>query len=368
MQKHFLNLNSINDLQKTSTERPRNHVKGRLSRKFYSFFFKMNKIIRDLLQELVETRIDKGFLKCKPLFSEYDCRFINRVQVLAFLTFILAIQVHAQSLEVKSPNGSEKLLGIWSYERLRSTPYAEWFIENYNEYEPNVAHIKQLKSKQNSFDSVTLFMGTWCGDSKREVPRFIKSVEELGFDMSKLKLICVDRTFQNYKQSPGREESDLNIHRVPTFIFHRNGTEIGRIVESPRESLEQDMLKIVDGKEYIPNYEGIVLLNQLLTDNGLDYLQQNKLDIVRQLDGVVKNKYELNTYGLVLFSSFQLAEANMIYELNKLLFPDEPLPYFSLGRFEAISGNLELAKANLEHALKLAPDDKNIQVYLDELR
>jgi hypothetical protein len=36
----------------------------------------------------------------------------------------------------------------------------------------------------------------------------------------------------------------FNISRVPTFIFHRNEIEIGRITETPIETLEEDFLKI----------------------------------------------------------------------------------------------------------------------------
>ncbi|MEM1407485.1 MAG: hypothetical protein AAGG59_11970, partial [Bacteroidota bacterium] len=168
--------------------------------------------------------------------------------------------------------------------------------------------------------------------------------------------------------SPGREESGQNIHRVPTFIFHKNGEEIGRIVESPKESLEVDMLKIVTGENYMPKYEGVALLNQWLTDKGVGHIIENKLNISDQLKTLVSSKYELNTYGLVLFSSFQLAEASVVYELNKLLFPNESLPYFSLGRFEAISGDIELARADLEQALELAPEDEKIKAYLSKIQ
>jgi len=37
------------------------------------------------------------------------------------------------------------------------------------------------------------------------------------------------------------------IEKIPTFIFIMNGKEIGRIIESPNESLEKDMLKIIRG-------------------------------------------------------------------------------------------------------------------------
>ena len=43
------------------------------------------------------------------------------------------------------------------------------------------------------------------------------------------------------------ETEGLNIEKVPTFIFYKNGIEIGRIIESPEKSIEKDFLKILNG-------------------------------------------------------------------------------------------------------------------------
>ena len=37
----------------------------------------------------------------------------------------------------------------------------------------------------------------------------------------------------------------MNIERVPTFIIYRGEKEIGRIVETPKKSLERDLWNIV---------------------------------------------------------------------------------------------------------------------------
>jgi len=37
----------------------------------------------------------------------------------------------------------------------------------------------------------------------------------------------------------------LKIELVPTIIFYKQDTEIGRIVESPQTSLEEDMVDII---------------------------------------------------------------------------------------------------------------------------
>ena len=94
--------------------------------------------------------------------------------------------------------------------------------------------------------------GTWCGDSKRETPRFYKVMEAADFNFKKnFKLVAVNRG----KKTPDNLQEGKNIIRVPTFIFYKKGKEIGRYVEYPRESMEKDFLKILKGEDYKHSYE-----------------------------------------------------------------------------------------------------------------
>jgi len=45
------------------------------------------------------------------------------------------------------------------------------------------------------------------------------------------------------KHALGREDKKFKIERIPTFIFLRNGKEIGRIIETPVKSLEEDWVQ-----------------------------------------------------------------------------------------------------------------------------
>jgi thiol-disulfide isomerase/thioredoxin len=94
-------------------------------------------------------------------------------------------------------------------------------------------------------------MGTWCEDSQLETPRFYKLLDSLKFDPNKLTMITVNRA----KKTPDNLQEGLNIFRVPTFIFYKKNKEIGRFVEYPRETLENDILKIVSGQPYKHSYE-----------------------------------------------------------------------------------------------------------------
>ena len=178
---------------------------------------------------------------------------MKRTVITLSLFFCLSLcysQTYNQ-LEVDD-KGKEKLLGKINREGLTSNSFKSWFDKNYDNYIPNEELINTIKNSLNEY-SIKLFLGTWCGDSKREVPRFYKVLDAANFPESQLEVIAVDRTPEAYKKSPTGEEKGLNIHKVPTFIFYKNGKEINRIVESPQASLEQDIKAILDGK-YTPKY------------------------------------------------------------------------------------------------------------------
>jgi hypothetical protein len=93
----------------------------------------------------------------------------------------------------------------------------------------------------NSGVHVVVFLGTWCSDSRREVPRFLKIVDSAGISMDRITLHALDRK----KTSPDGAEVRYGVERVPTFIFLKKEAEIGRIIESPKTTLEGDILTIL---------------------------------------------------------------------------------------------------------------------------
>ena len=100
-------------------------------------------------------------------------------------------------------------------------------------------------------------MGTWCGDSRREVPSIYKILDYCQVKPSQVQLINLNNSDTAYKQSPGHEEQGLNIRRVPTLLIFDNQHEMGRMVESPVTSLEKDILAIVTGQPYEHRYKNL---------------------------------------------------------------------------------------------------------------
>ncbi len=90
-----------------------------------------------------------------------------------------------------------------------------------------------------------IVLGTWCGDSKEKVPRFLKILDLLGTTFDDLKLIAVDRE----KTAPDMDvKGKYLIEKVPTFIFYKGDVEIGRITETPKVALEKDLFFILNTK------------------------------------------------------------------------------------------------------------------------
>ena len=157
---------------------------------------------------------------------------------------------NAQQKVTATKNQSGDLVGIANKESFSDDSYKGWFNANYTNYKTDEATINQLKKSLKGY-TIKGFMGTWCGDSKRETPRFYKILDEAGFNLKNVELITVNRG----KRTPDNLQEGLNIFKVPTFIFYKNGKEVGRFVERVRESLEKDILKIVSGKKYKHFYD-----------------------------------------------------------------------------------------------------------------
>lgn len=173
--------------------------------------------------------------------------------VVLLLTFSSTISAQKINQEIATENQQPYMVGQIDITGLNSNSYKSWYGANHKDYEVDFNTISSIKNELNQH-KILIFMGTWCGDSKRETPKFIKILEEADFPMENLKIVALDKTKEQYKKSPDGEEWGLSIKRVPTFIFYKDGKETNRIIESPIISLEEDIKAIVTNKTYTPNY------------------------------------------------------------------------------------------------------------------
>ena len=135
------------------------------------------------------------------------------------------------------------LIGYTTLEAFNDTSFNWWWNSAYNMYDVDSVDVKELKIKLEDVD-IKIVMGTWCSDSRREVPHFYKILDEINYPEEKITLININRD----KQGLENEVDGLDINFVPTIIFYKAGEEIGRIIEMPYETLEKDMLEIVSAK------------------------------------------------------------------------------------------------------------------------
>lgn len=281
-------------------------------------------------------------------------------KIITFIALFIYTSSFSQTLnqEVKDDNGSTKLLGLIDKNGLTKTPYNDWFTKNYDNYIVNEALVNSYKDSLNSY-TIKAFLGTWCGDSKREVPRFYKVLETANFDMNNLKVFALDNTKENYKKGPNGEEDGYNIHRVPTFIFYKNGKEVNRIVEYPKETLERDIKNIVTNKRYSPNYFVANTMFYNILNNPLENLKQTENQFLPYFAEYVNGSKELNTLGYVLLRAKKTEEALFVFEFNTKLFPLNYNVYDSLAEAYYNTNNYNEAIKNYYNVLSMNPDNEN---------
>ncbi len=154
-----------------------------------------------------------------------------------------------QQLANVTTNTEGNLVGIAEKATFENVPFSTWFTPNYEKYVLDTDIVNQLKPLFKDV-KIKAVMGTWCGDSRRETPHFYKVLDAVNFNYKNLEMITVDRS----KSTPNNEQEGLGIERVPTFIFYKDGEEINRFVEYPRETLEKDFLKILQEVGYKHSY------------------------------------------------------------------------------------------------------------------
>ncbi|HWW61503.1 MAG TPA: peptidylprolyl isomerase, partial [Thermoanaerobaculia bacterium] len=109
-------------------------------------------------------------------------------------------------------------------------------------YQPDATVVEMLKDNLRDGDRVEIYMGTWCPDSQREVPHFLRINDDLHLPVT---FVAVDRS----KTKPVTLLSGKHVEKVATFIVYRGDEELGRIVEKPSSLLEDDLLAIVAAKK-----------------------------------------------------------------------------------------------------------------------
>jgi thiol-disulfide isomerase/thioredoxin len=133
------------------------------------------------------------------------------------------------------------LYGYCTEQGLKESPvFSNYWKKEYPAYTPKLDFLETLNDSLQTVKIVVVF-GSWCPDSQREVPRLMRILDELNYPLDSLTIIAVNRM----KTVDDIDIKHYMIEFVPTIIFYKNDFEIGRIVEMPMQSLEDDMASIL---------------------------------------------------------------------------------------------------------------------------
>lgn len=259
---------------------------------------------------------------------------------------------------------NRNILGSCTRDSLMQEPFKSWFQKNYDAYKPDESVVAKLKKLTVKEFTLEIFFGTWCGDSRRDVPRFFKIADAIGLPETSIKLIGVGLGEQ-YKQGPRGETVGRGIYRVATFIVSKNGKEVNRITETVVRSLELDLLDIFSGTAYQSNYKAYPLVDEWLRNGSLANENFSYRGMARQLGSLVLTPSELNSAGHVLIAQKKFVEAITVFRINSFLFFDNSDVYAGLA--EALSKNNQHQEAleSIEQAFWLDKGDQNLRGLLD---
>lgn len=172
----------------------------------------------------------------------------GRCFVVAVLITMILWSSPTGAVEGVAPDASETasdgmLLGEVSRSEIeRAMP--EWVSETVTARPDPGAAVALLDGLQGA--EVTVFFGTWCSDSGRELPRLWAALDLIVMpEPPQIRYVGVDRG----KTEPSGEAAGQDLRLVPTFIVRRDSTEVGRVVESSPAGIEVDLLALLVGEK-----------------------------------------------------------------------------------------------------------------------
>jgi thiol-disulfide isomerase/thioredoxin len=157
-----------------------------------------------------------------------------------------------EPLEVETLIGEEGetvVLGFLNRANLDTPEFQAWFQPEYDLLKIPEGWIEEHKPLAKDL-TFKLFLGTWCGDTQRELGGMFKLLDALGVNQDQIEMYGVSEA----KDSPQGYEKEYDILNIPTLIFIENGIENNRIVEFPVESMIEDFSKILKKQPYQDAY------------------------------------------------------------------------------------------------------------------
>ncbi|MDR0604031.1 MAG: thioredoxin family protein [Bacteroidales bacterium] len=122
--------------------------------------------------------------------------------------------------------------------------WSEYLI-HYASYNLDKEKVENISTRlDNRIIHIVAVLGTWCGDTKEQLPVLQKILDNLSDNNISIEYIGVNRD----KLAGETDISSLGIIFVPTFIFYEDNKELGRIVEIPEGTMEEHIYEVINNK------------------------------------------------------------------------------------------------------------------------
>jgi tetratricopeptide (TPR) repeat protein len=250
---------------------------------------------------------------------------------------------------------------------MQKVPYAEWYDRHYAAHEPAKDLVEKLKGPLAGV-SIETYFGTWCGDSRRQIPRLLRVLDDAGFDDKHLSMTGLSDGSMEFKKAPGNPEAKRLVHRTPTIVVVRDGVEIGRIVETPKASLEADLLAILEGRGPAPKYGAEAWVHRLFSERPAaeaeKALQSAASEVSKRTDP--DSLWHYAEYDLL--RNGRAREAKAVLDLHLRLDPRSAIGHILLSEALVTLGQKDAARAAIDRALEIEPTNTRAKQAAEKLR
>ena len=129
-------------------------------------------------------------------------------------------------------------------------PFRERFLTRKQTYKLNQEAVNQLKKVADKY-VIVAFSAEWCKDCAMNIPVLALISEATGLEVrifGGLKKDSLSQT-RKWRIPPSPQEAEtFQVDKIPLIIvFDKEGKDIGRIIENPREkpTMEEELVKII---------------------------------------------------------------------------------------------------------------------------
>ena len=143
-----------------------------------------------------------------------------------------------------------KTVSINHYINSIEQPFRKKFLTRKRTYMPNKGAINYLKKFANDY-VIVVFSAEWCKDCAANIPVLALISEATGLEVrifGGLKKDPLSHT-RKWRIPPSPQEVEtFQVGKIPLIIvFDKEGKDIGRIIENPREkpTMEEELVKII---------------------------------------------------------------------------------------------------------------------------